>query len=192
MTNRSQGAPPQRSQECRKTLVSHRAAPGRVPACLPGVSCVFQDARAWVICGSQVLPLLSTANSQWDVVWHKMSPGTRAAYPSYQSADGHWCCLGQLGLVGLCFGLSAVWCLPGEGCRAWSSAAPVPSRGDSWRHWLPCFHSLQSAGRISVQLLLWLLCPWHTLDSPPFLLQESRGVAERTRTEEGREEALEM
>lgn len=51
---------------------------------------------------------------------------------------------------------------------------------------------LQSAGRVMCSSSSGMLCPWHTLDSLHFLLQESCGVAERTRTEEGREEALEM
>lgn len=91
-----------------------------------------------MICGSQVLPLLSSASFQWDVVWHKLNPETRAAFPSYPSADGHGSCLGQLGLVGQCFGLCCV-------VFAWrgtqGSAAPVPSRRDSWEHLLPCSHS---------------------------------------------------
>lgn len=132
--------------------------------------------------------MLGTAESQWDVVWHKLSPETRAAFPSFQSALGHRSCLGQPGLVGQRFGLSAVRCSLGEGCGARSSAAPVPSRRDSWRHLLPCFHSPSE-------------CWEDQRAAPPlacsalgtcWILQESRGVAERTRTEEGREEALEM
>lgn len=122
--------------------------------------------------------------------WHKLSPETRAAFPSYQSGDispvwASWAlwasALGSL-LCGVClerdagleFSSSCAW---QEGqLETFAALFPLPFRvlGGS---------ACSSSG---------MLCPWHTLDSPRFLLQESRGVAERTRIEEGREEALEM
>lgn len=140
MTNRSQSVPPQHAQECRENPYLTQGSTSEGPACLPGVSCVFQDARGWANCGSQVLPLLSTANSQWDVVWHKLSPETRAAFPRYQSADGHQRCLGQPGLVRQCFGVSALW-FAWRGMQGLEFSSSCASRRDSWRHLLTCFHS---------------------------------------------------
>lgn len=46
MTNRAQSGPPQHGQECRENPYLTQGSTREGPACLPGVSCVFQHAHA--------------------------------------------------------------------------------------------------------------------------------------------------